>query len=385
MRRAVLAGTVATSLLAGTAAGVLFGIPVAAQSGERQSSGPKVSIEAATVAAVTAALQAAAAQAAPAVQAAATAPAAAPLAVPAPAPVHAPAVTSLPARPNPDSTRVKGAESANTGDEGSELSVMASALHMALSDLKSGLAAGKSLAQIATSAGIDPNKLIATVVADATNKINAAVSLGVLSRAQADKIIAMLPGLVSDVVNHPFGDIGAGLAPGSHLPESLGSLGKLASLGNFANLGSLANHAPEAPLKAPDKNKLADPGDLQDLANMSEHGDIGDVKNFFHNMFGSFGNLQKISAGTGTQAGAGATVDPQTLISSLVSMATAAVNAAVSAGLLTPAQSSMILSNLTPAITDLVHKLLDAGSKLENQGAAGWASLASSWIAQFHH
>jgi hypothetical protein len=66
-------------------------------------------------------------------------------------------------------------------------------------------------------------------------------------------------------------------------------------------------------------------------------------------------------------------------------MATAAVNAAVSAGLLTPAQSTVILSNLTPAITDLVHKLLDAGSKLENQGAAGWASLASSWIAHFHH
>src|SRR5207249_2300084 len=138
-----------------------------------------------------------------------------------------------------------------TADADGELLVIASTLHMALSDIRSALAAGKSLAQIATSAGIDPNELIAAVVNDATAKINAAVSLGVLSREQADKIIAMLPGLVSGVVNHPFGDIGARLAPGSQMPESLGSLAKLASLGNFANLGGLANHA-----------KFADLGDL---------------------------------------------------------------------------------------------------------------------------
>jgi len=358
MRRAVLAGTVATSLLAGTAAGVILGIPVTAQSGERLGSGPKISIEAATIAAVDAALQAAAAHAAPAAPAvqAASAPAAAPAVVPAPAAAHAHVVTSLPARPDPDSSRAKGEESGKTEDEGSELSVhRVCAPHGPLGP-QVGSGAGKSLAQIASSAGIDPNKLITTVVADATNKINAAVSLGALSREQADKIIAMLPGLVSDVVNHPFGDIGAGLAPGSQMPESLGSLGKLASLGNFANLGGLANHA-----------KFADMGDLQ--------------TNFFHNMFGSLG---KASPGAGGPAGAGATIDPQTLISSLVSMATAAVNAAVSAGLLTQPQATMILSNLTPAITNLVHKLLDASSKLENQ-AAGWASLAPSWMAQLHH
>ena len=378
MRRAVLAGTVATSLLAGATAGVILGVPVTAQSGERLGSSPKISIAAATIAAVAAAVQAAAVPAAPATpavqtDAAAPAPVAAPVMVPAAATAHAHVMTSLPARSNPGSSRAKGAESAGTEDEGSELSVIASALHLALSDLKSGLAAGKSLAQIATSAGIDPNKLIATVVDDATNKINAAVSLGALSRAQADKIIARIPGLVSDVVNHAFGDIRAGLAPGSQLPESLGSLGKLASLGNFANLGSLANHA-----------KFADLGDLQDLTSMEDHGDIGDFRSFFRNMFGSFSSLGKISAGAGGQAGAGATIDPQTLISSLVSMATAAVNAAVSAGLLTQAQATTILSNLTPAITNMVHKLLDAGFNLQNQ-AAGWASLGSSWIAQFHH
>jgi urease accessory protein UreF len=297
--------------------------------------------------------------------AAASAPAAAPAVVPAAATAHAHVMASLPARSDPGSTGAKGAESAGTEDEGSELSVIAAALHMALPDLKSGLAAGKSLAQIATSAGIDPNKLIATVVDDATSKINAAVSVGALSRAQADKIIAMLPSLVAHVVNHSFGDLGAGLGAGSKLPMSLGSLGDLASLGNFANLGKLAH-----------LGNFANIGNMDDLPGMAKLGGIGDFKSFFSNMFGSFGNLG--------QAKPGANIDPQALISSIVSMATDAVNAAVSAGLLTQAQASTILAGLTPAITNLVHTILDASSSLENQ-AAGWASLGSSWMAQLHH
>jgi urease accessory protein UreF len=368
MRRAVLAGTVATSLLAGAAAGVILGVPVTAQSGERLGSGPKISIAAATIAAVAAAVEAGAAPAAPAasaVQADAAASAPAPAVAPAAATAHAHVMASLPARSDPGSTGAKGAESAGTEDEGSELSVIAAALHMALSDLKSGLAAGKSLAQIATSAGIDPNKLIATVVDDATSKINAAVSVGALSRAQADKIIAMLPSLVAHVVNHSFGDLGAGLGAGSKLPMSLGSLGDLASLGNFANLGKLAH-----------LGNFANIGNMDDLPRMAKLGGIGDFKSFFSNMFGSFGNLG--------QAKPGANIDPQALISSIVSMATDAVNAAVSAGLLTQAQASTILAGLTPAITNLVHTILDASSSLENQ-AAGWASLGSSWMAQLHH
>src|SRR5205823_14696511 len=92
MRRAVLAGTVATSLLAGAAAGVILGMPVTAQSGERLASSPKVSIAAATIAAAAAAVAATAAPAASAVQAdaaAASAPAAAPAVAPAPAVAHA--------------------------------------------------------------------------------------------------------------------------------------------------------------------------------------------------------------------------------------------------------------------------------------------------------
>ena len=343
MRRAVLAGTVATSLVAGAAAGVILGVPVTAQSGERPASSPKISIAAATIAAVAAAVPAAAAPAttapaAPAAPADDAAPAAAPAAVPAAATAHAHVPTSLPATSLHASTGARAA--AGTADAAGELLVVASTLHMALSDLRSALAAGKSLAQIATAAGIDPNKLIAAVVNDATAKINAAVSLGMLSRAECDKIIAMLPGLVT----HTFGAIGAGFAPGSKLAETLGSLGKLASLGNFAKLGKLDG--------------------------------TGDFKSSFINMFGSFGNLG--------QANPGANIDPQALISSIVSMATDAVNAALSAGLLTQAQASTILAELTPAITSLVHTTLDASSNLQNQ-AAGWASLGSSWMAHLHH
>src|SRR5207244_5966300 len=133
--------------------------------------------------------------------------------------------------------------------------------------IKPGLAGANSLDQSAPAAGIDPNKTIPAVVDDATNKINAAVSLGVLSRAQADKIIAMLPSLVSDVVNHAFGDIGAGFGPGSKLPMSLGSLGNLASLGNFAKLGKL-----------PHLGDLANIGDMDDLPGMSKLHGIGDFK-----------------------------------------------------------------------------------------------------------
>ena len=141
---------------------------------------------------------------------------------------------------------------------------------------------------------------------------------------------------------------------------SLGSLGDLASLGNFADLGNM--------------------GDLPKLGGL---GNAGTFSSFFSNMFGSFGHLDKVSGGEGTQAGTGATVDPEALISNLVSMATAAVNAAVSSGLLTQTQANTIISSLTPTMTELVHKILDAGLNLDSQ-AADWASFGSFWMAHHH-
>jgi hypothetical protein len=375
MRRVILAGTVATSLLTGAAAGLLLGVPITAHSGERlASTTPKVSIAAAATAAAAAAAPAIAAP----VQSAATTPA--PVAVPAIAPAIAPAASIVHARVStPASVNTKVPANTGTTGTGGELAVVASALHMALSDVKSALADGQSLAQIATAAGVDPAKLIAAVVNDATAKVNAAVTLGTLARTQADKVMAMLPSLVADVVNHSFRDIDEGFGAGSKLPVSLGSLGDLASLGNFANLGNLANLE-----KLPDLGKLANLGNMGDLQKLGDmRSAAGNFSSFFSNMFGSFGHLGNVSAGAGSQAGTGATVDPQTLISDLVSMATAAVNAALSAGLLTPTQANTILQSLTPTITDLVHKLLDTGLNFGNE-AAGWASFASSWMGHHH-
>jgi hypothetical protein len=376
MRRVILAGTVATSLVTGAAAGLLLGLPVTAHSGERlASTTPRVSIAAAVTAAAAAAVPATTA-----VQTAAPAAAAAivPAIAAAASTLHAKVSTPSPTGSTPTSVNTRVAANAATAGEGGELAVVASALHMALSDLKAALADGESLAQIASSAGVDPAKLIAAVVNDATSKVNAAVTLGKLSRARADKIIAMLPGLVTDVVNHSFRHIGDGFGAGSKLPMSLGSLGDLASLGNFASLGKLGD-----PGNLPDLEKLADLGNMGNLPKLGDLGSAGNFSSFFSNMFGTFGHFGNVSAGAGSQAGTGANVDPQTLISNLVSMATAAVNAALGAGLLTPTQATTILSSLTPTITDLVHKLLDAGLNFGNQASA-WASLASSWMGHDH-
>ena len=266
MRRVILAGTVVTSLVAGAAAGLLLGIPITAHSGERlASTAPRVSIAATATAAAAAAMPATTA----AVQTAVAA--SAPAAAPAIAPAIAPAAASTPTSVN---TRL--AANAGSAGEGGELAIVASALHMALSDLKSALADGESLAQIATSAGVDPAKLISAVVNDATSKVNAAVTLGRLSRAKADKVFAMLPGLVTDVVNHSFRHIGDGFGTGSKLPMSLGSLGDLASLGNFATLGKLGD-----PGNLPDLEKLADLGNMGNLPKLGDLGSAGNFSSFF--------------------------------------------------------------------------------------------------------
>src|SRR5882762_1855553 len=287
MRRVLLAGTVATSLVTGAAAGLLLGVPITAHSGERLvSTTPRVSIAAAASAAAAVPATTAAVQAAAAAPAAA--PALAPVIAPPAAAAHAKVSTPSPTGSIPTSVNTKVAANAGHAGTGGELAVVASALHMALSDLKSALAEGQSLAQIASSAGIDPAKLIAAVVNDATSKVNTAVTLGKLSRAQADKIIAMLPGLVTDVVNHSFRHIDDGFGAGSKLPMSLGSLGDLASLGNFAKLGDLEN--------LPDLDKLADLGNMSNLPKLGDLGSAGNFSSFFSKMFGSFGRLGNVSA-----------------------------------------------------------------------------------------
>jgi predicted DNA-binding protein (UPF0251 family) len=94
--------------------------------------------------------------------------------------------------------------------------VVAEALGMTPAELKAELQAGKSLATIAGARGVDVNKVVAALVADAKAKLAEAVSSGRITQAQADERSAGLEARITEMVNHapPFGDGRKG--PGGH-------------------------------------------------------------------------------------------------------------------------------------------------------------------------
>jgi hypothetical protein len=81
------------------------------------------------------------------------------------------------------------------------LSVAAAALGMTTADLKTELEAGRTIAQVAEAKGVDVQKVIDALVADATTVLNTAVDNGRITREQADARIAELPERMTNVVN----------------------------------------------------------------------------------------------------------------------------------------------------------------------------------------
>ena len=67
------------------------------------------------------------------------------------------------------------------------------------------LRAGKSIADVATEHGVDPNTVITALVDAATTKINAAKTAGKLTDEQATKLLANLHERVRRFVQHQFG------------------------------------------------------------------------------------------------------------------------------------------------------------------------------------
>ncbi|HET9729096.1 MAG TPA: hypothetical protein VFR41_06720 [Acidimicrobiia bacterium] len=67
------------------------------------------------------------------------------------------------------------------------------------------LRAGKSVADVATEHGVQPQTVIDALVQAATTKINAAHDAGKLTDAQTTKLLAKLPDFVARLVNHQFG------------------------------------------------------------------------------------------------------------------------------------------------------------------------------------
>src|SRR5882762_4165297 len=71
---------------------------------------------------------------------------------------------------------------------GASLEVAAKDLNMTTAELKSALRGGQSIAALAKSKNVDPQKIINDLVTDATSRIDAAVSSGKITAAQATKM-----------------------------------------------------------------------------------------------------------------------------------------------------------------------------------------------------
>ncbi len=87
---------------------------------------------------------------------------------------------------------------------GVTLDPLAKALGISTADLKADLAKGQSIADIAKAKNVDINKVIDQLVADATARIDKAVTDKHLTQAQADKIKAGLKTEITDLVNNGF-------------------------------------------------------------------------------------------------------------------------------------------------------------------------------------
>ena len=81
------------------------------------------------------------------------------------------------------------------------LDVAAKDLNMTTADLKTALQGGQSIAALARSKNVDPQTIINDLVTDATTRIDAAVSSGKITAAQATKIKANLTTAITAFVN----------------------------------------------------------------------------------------------------------------------------------------------------------------------------------------
>lgn len=81
------------------------------------------------------------------------------------------------------------------------LTIAAKALDLTTAELKAELSAGRSIAQVAEAKGVDGQKVVDALVADATAVVEAAVTEGRLTRERADARIATLPTRMRELVD----------------------------------------------------------------------------------------------------------------------------------------------------------------------------------------
>jgi ribosomal protein S20 len=90
------------------------------------------------------------------------------------------------------------------------LQVAAKDLNMTPAELKTALRGGQSVAALAKSKNVDPQKIVNDLVADATTRIDAAVSSGKITSDQATKMKANLTAGITAFVNGTGGGRGHG-------------------------------------------------------------------------------------------------------------------------------------------------------------------------------
>jgi hypothetical protein len=99
------------------------------------------------------------------------------------------------------------------GLDADDLTAAAGALGMTEADLTTALQGGQTVAAVATTKGVDLQKVIDAIVASDKAEIAAAVTAGTMTQAQADQRLANLAQHVTDEVN------GVASGPGGRAPD----------------------------------------------------------------------------------------------------------------------------------------------------------------------
>jgi len=90
---------------------------------------------------------------------------------------------------------------AKLGDRASDLSIAAGVIQISEADLVAALKSGQSLAQVASSKNVDPQKVIDALVDDAKSEIAAALAANKITQAQADQLNANVVQRITNRVN----------------------------------------------------------------------------------------------------------------------------------------------------------------------------------------
>jgi uncharacterized protein YidB (DUF937 family) len=94
---------------------------------------------------------------------------------------------------------VRGAATAAPCREG--LADLADVVGISTDDLRAALRDGQTLAQVAEANGVDPQQVVDVLVANGTERLDAAVASGRIDQATADERKASLPDRAADLVN----------------------------------------------------------------------------------------------------------------------------------------------------------------------------------------